>query len=211
MSNLKEREKMTTPSSESNASTAPVTAGPLSHPTTSMTAGEMTVPTEPTAQANPLLLKPLPLPNAIAPMEGYEWNPLRTLPPNQPCPCLSGRKFKKCCKDGLPLAVPKGVADQFRAQMKKPDLVFLTKTNGEKVMQATKQQLPRCETCGALVAGPHDCPGSPEVSEELKAGVLAAYKANTENAADIGPGDVIDADEETVFDAEMMEPPARKE
>lgn len=28
--------------------------------------------------------------------EGFMWNPLLKLPRNSPCPCKSGKKFKKC-------------------------------------------------------------------------------------------------------------------
>lgn len=65
----------------------------------------------------------------LAPMPGFRWNPLLTLPPNRTCPCLSGLKFKRCCRDTLPKAVPEKVAKQFEEQMAKPDLVFVTKAN----------------------------------------------------------------------------------
>lgn len=43
-----------------------------------------------------------------APMKGYEWNKMRSLPRNGPCICDSGKKFKKCCLDKLPPVVPEG-------------------------------------------------------------------------------------------------------
>jgi len=67
----------------------------------------------------------------IAPRPGCEWNPLLRLPPNRPCPCLSGKKFKKCCRDKLQRAVPSDLAKQYRAQMDMPNLVFLNDENRE--------------------------------------------------------------------------------
>lgn len=69
----------------------------------------------------------------IAPLPGHEWNPLRDLPRNRPCPCRSGQKFKLCCLNRMPKAVPTEVAKQYREQMAKPDLVFITKENQEKL------------------------------------------------------------------------------
>jgi hypothetical protein len=64
-----------------------------------------------------------------APMPGFVWNPIRTYPRNNPCPCRSGQKFKACCLNRLPPAVPEELARQYREQMKKPDLIFITKEN----------------------------------------------------------------------------------
>ncbi len=33
------------------------------------------------------------------PLKGFAFNPLATLPRNEPCFCGSGKKFKKCCLD----------------------------------------------------------------------------------------------------------------
>lgn len=84
---------------------------------------------------------------------GLTHNPLRTLPRNEPCPCRSGRKFKLCCLAKLPQMVPKHVADSYREQMRKDDLVFLTKENEAAVMaeasaivdEAAKKQMNACE------------------------------------------------------------------
>jgi hypothetical protein len=35
-------------------------------------------------------------PSAYKPKEGYEWNKWLKWGRNDPCPCLSGKKFKKC-------------------------------------------------------------------------------------------------------------------
>lgn len=64
---------------------------------------------------------------------GMAWNPLLRLEPNRPCPCLSGRKFKACCRDKLAATVPESVAKDFEAQMAKEDLVFLTPDNHAKI------------------------------------------------------------------------------
>lgn len=65
---------------------------------------------------------------------GFTWNPLRTLPRNQLCPCRSGKKFKRCCLDTLPIAVPEKHAEIFLEQMSKPDLVFVTNENKERIL-----------------------------------------------------------------------------
>lgn len=66
-------------------------------------------------------------------MPGWAWNPLLTLPRNQPCPCRSGLKFKTCCLRKLPKVVTIQDAEIFKAQMLKPDLVFITKENEAKI------------------------------------------------------------------------------
>lgn len=75
---------------------------------------------------------------AMKPLPGFAWNPLRTLPRNIPCPCLSGRKFKTCCLIKLPPVVPAKDAEAFLEQMSKPDLVFLTKENEGRIGEAVK-------------------------------------------------------------------------
>jgi hypothetical protein len=69
----------------------------------------------------------------MAPMPGFMWNPLRKLPPNRECPCLSGKKFKACCLDVLAPVVSIEIGKHFEAQMLKPDLVFMTADNKEKI------------------------------------------------------------------------------
>lgn len=66
-------------------------------------------------------------------LPGYVWNPLHSLPPNRACPCLSGKKFKKCCRLILPKAVKTEDAELYKQQMKMPDLVFKTPENVEKL------------------------------------------------------------------------------
>lgn len=66
-------------------------------------------------------------------LKGFAWNPLLTLPRNRPCPCLSGKKFKACCLNRLPKAIPEKLVSIYREQMSKPDLVFVTPTNQEKL------------------------------------------------------------------------------
>lgn len=39
--------------------------------------------------------------------EGYLSNPLLKFPRNDPCPCKSGKKFKKCCLPKQPMHVSK--------------------------------------------------------------------------------------------------------
>lgn len=45
----------------------------------------------------------------------FQWNPLKKLQRNEPCPCGSNLKFKKCCLNGLPDALPSEQADHIRA------------------------------------------------------------------------------------------------
>lgn len=44
-----------------------------------------------------------------------QWNPLSKYPPNSPCPCKSGKKFKKCHKSFMPMAIPSKEAIQTAA------------------------------------------------------------------------------------------------
>lgn len=68
------------------------------------------------------------------PKPGFARNPLLTLPRNNKCPCLSGKKFKKCCLNKLPRVIPESLAKNFEEQMSKPDLVFVTADNKELVV-----------------------------------------------------------------------------
>lgn len=76
----------------------------------------------------------LPLPKKFrtiysSPIPGCTWNPLLTLPPNMLCPCRSERKFKHCCKKTLPRVVTIKTAEEYKKQMAKPDLIFVTRNN----------------------------------------------------------------------------------
>lgn len=66
---------------------------------------------------------------AMGPKPGFVFNPLRKLPVNMPCPCMSGKKFKKCHLDLLPLVVPKKLAESYKYHMQAPNLKFV---DGEK-------------------------------------------------------------------------------
>lgn len=46
------------------------------------------------------------------PKEGMMWNPLLKHPRNEPCPCGSGIKFKRCHLNSMPVILPKQVIDQ---------------------------------------------------------------------------------------------------
>ena len=39
--------------------------------------------------------------------EGYDWNPFKKYPRNESCYCGSGKKYKNCCIDTEPMAIPK--------------------------------------------------------------------------------------------------------
>ena len=70
---------------------------------------------------------------ARKPLTGYADNPLLKLPPNSKCPCLSGKKFKACCREMLPPVVTVALAAEYAKQMAKPDLVFNTPHNQEAI------------------------------------------------------------------------------
>jgi len=67
------------------------------------------------------------------PPPGFQWNPLLKYPPNNPCPCKNGKKYKKCCLRIMPRVVTDALAKLYEEQMAAPDLVFLTDANFEKV------------------------------------------------------------------------------
>ena len=46
------------------------------------------------------------------------WSPLRKYPPNEPCICGSGKKFKKCCRDKTMKAVEKSLIPKLRETVK---------------------------------------------------------------------------------------------
>lgn len=75
----------------------------------------------------------------LAPMPGFVWNPLRKLPKNMACPCLSGKKFKACCLPKLQPAVPIEVAETYKNQIASGELVFLTPENQHKL----KDRIPK--------------------------------------------------------------------
>lgn len=45
---------------------------------------------------------------------GFEMNPFKKYPRNSPCYCESGKKFKNCCLNSEPMAIPKGEAETAR-------------------------------------------------------------------------------------------------
>lgn len=66
---------------------------------------------------------------------GFQLNPLLKLEPNRPCPCLSGVKFKRCCRPKLPPVLTDAIANEWKRQMSHPDLVFLTEDNRERIKE----------------------------------------------------------------------------
>lgn len=99
---------------------------------------EGTIPVSPSTIASDSLT--VPRPNQPDQLLGPRMvpNPLRLLPRKSLCPCRSGKKFKLCCLIKLPAMVPVALAEQFREQMTKPDLVFLTPDNAEEVREAVE-------------------------------------------------------------------------
>jgi len=62
----------------------------------------------------------------LRPKDGFDWNPLLSLPRNMPCPCGSGRKFKLCHLLTLPKAIPFSMAAQYRKVVKQADEIHFT-------------------------------------------------------------------------------------
>lgn len=54
-------------------------------------------------------------PTGYVPKPGHAWNPLLKFPRNNPCPCGSGKKFKKCCVNNVPVTLPEKDAAHLRA------------------------------------------------------------------------------------------------
>lgn len=77
----------------------------------------------------------------MAPMPGFTYNPLLKLQPNGRCPCRSGKKFKVCCLNSLPQVVPLDVAKQYKEQIARGNLTFVTKENEEALRKARDMQL----------------------------------------------------------------------
>jgi hypothetical protein len=99
----------------------------------------------------------------LAPMPGFQWNPLLTLPRNRACPCLSGKKFKVCCLGRLPKVVPEKLATEYREQMRKPDLVFLTPHNQEELKMRIDPLVFAERAKGLQPRMPEDAHHEPEV------------------------------------------------
>ena len=54
------------------------------------------------------------------------WNPLLNYPRNSPCPCQSGKKFKKCHLNMLPLAVKAEEAETYKKVMAQHKTIMFT-------------------------------------------------------------------------------------
>lgn len=76
-----------------------------------------------------------------------DWNPLLNYPRNNPCPCKSGKKFKKCHLNLLPVAVPAKEAKLFREIMaKQQEIVFTMKEReAEKTQEEQFAEAPPVE------------------------------------------------------------------
>lgn len=72
----------------------------------------------------------------LAPIPGFQYNPLTKFPRNNPCPCRSGKKFKVCCLSKLPPVVSNEEAAKYTEQMKTPNLTFVTQENLEEMKVA---------------------------------------------------------------------------
>lgn len=73
---------------------------------------------------------------------GFVWNPLLRYPRNEPCPCGSGMKFKKCHLDQLPQAIPKGVAQSDARIVAKKQPSPPAQPATEEVQQPTTEKTP---------------------------------------------------------------------
>lgn len=82
----------------------------------------------------------------IAPLPGYSWNPLLRLEPNTLCPCQSGKKFKKCCKNLCVPAVPEAQAKELEKHMSRPSMKFLF--NEDKTQMHIVSEMPEVPATG---------------------------------------------------------------
>ena len=55
---------------------------------------------------------------SLVPASGMTWNPLLKYPPNNLCPCLSGKKFKKCCLPKVKKVIPNELAEKISKMLK---------------------------------------------------------------------------------------------
>lgn len=102
---------------------------------------EAKTPAQDSMLPRPALEKPPEGRAFLAPLPGFVWNPLRKLPPNMPCPCRSLKKFKKCCLNNLPPAVPEGLAKRYEEQIALGSLVFLTEKNADRMKDGMPAEL----------------------------------------------------------------------
>lgn len=69
------------------------------------------------------------------PLPGFTYNPLKSYPRNNPCPCLSGKKFKVCHLNKLPEVIPQKDAESYSRLLKlTKNIKFVTKDNQEELM-----------------------------------------------------------------------------
>jgi len=48
------------------------------------------------------------------PKPGFTHNPMCKIPRNDPCPCQSGKKYKKCCMNAILIYIPVLVANRMK-------------------------------------------------------------------------------------------------
>ena len=72
------------------------------------------------------------------PKPGYTWNPFRKYPQNLPCYCGSGKKFKKCHRDVLPVCVKSSEVGQVEAYIKKM-IAYISELKSEGIVYKTQQ------------------------------------------------------------------------
>ncbi len=61
-----------------------------------------------------------------APSPGLTINPLLSIPRNLPCPCDSGRKYKKCHLPTMPYYISQSLAATYQKAMNMPHLIQFT-------------------------------------------------------------------------------------
>ena len=50
------------------------------------------------------------------PKTGYTYNPMCKIPRNDPCPCQSGKKYKKCCMNAISRYIPLSYAKRMEGK-----------------------------------------------------------------------------------------------
>src|SRR6185312_1315548 len=103
---------------------------------------EETLPTTSECPTIRSLRVPKDKPLAMKPIPGFAWNPLLTLPRNMNCPCKSGRKFKHCHLNLLPRVIKQDFVETYKQQMKRSDLIFLTKENEKQIQEMALEVTP---------------------------------------------------------------------
>lgn len=85
------------------------------------------------------------VPPCWKPSEGMDYNPLKSYPRNNPCPCKSGKKFKHCHLDLIPPVIPENLVEVYKVAIAQPDFIIVTKENEEMIKEQAADALKEME------------------------------------------------------------------